>query len=88
MAWLVELSRDAERDLERFPRDVRDRLKRAIDELEINPFRSNVKPLKGPQWKGRYRRRVGPYRIIFKADPHQKRISISAILIKSKGTYQ
>ena len=88
MAWAVELSREAEKDLVRIPRDVRERLARAIDEMEIDPFRSNVKALKGPEWRGRYRKKVGSYRIIFTADPEKKTVGISAIVIRSKGTYR
>jgi len=72
MGWTVDLSRDAESELRRLPRDIRERMERAIDDMERDPFRSNVKALKGPEWKGRYRKKVGPYRIIFVAD-HQKR---------------
>ena len=53
MPWVVELSREAEKDLVRLPRDVRERLAGALDEMEIDPFRSNIKMLKGPEWKGR-----------------------------------
>jgi len=34
MRWRAELSNDAQGQLERFPRNVRDRISRAIDELE------------------------------------------------------
>ena len=68
MPWRVDLSKDAEKALDRLPRDLHDRLAQAFDELETDPFRSNIKALKGPKWKGRYRKRVGPYRIIFTAD--------------------
>jgi mRNA-degrading endonuclease RelE of RelBE toxin-antitoxin system len=34
MRFRVELSRDAQKQLARFPRDVRERLERAIDEFE------------------------------------------------------
>jgi mRNA-degrading endonuclease RelE of RelBE toxin-antitoxin system len=88
MDWTVELSREAEKDLVRLPRDVRERLVRAIDEMEIDPFRSNVKALKGPEWKGRYRKKAGSYRIIFTADRQTKTLGISAIVIRSKGTYR
>jgi len=88
MAWAIELSREAEKDLVRFPRDVKERLARAVDEMEIDPFRSNVKALKGPEWKGRYRNKVGSYRIIFTADRETKTVGMSAIVIRSKGTYR
>ena len=88
MAWAVELSREAARDLERLPRDIRRRMVRAIDEMEVDPFRSNVKRLKGTEWKSRYRKKVGPYRIIFSVDHEKRAVGISAILIRSKGTYR
>ena len=88
MTWTAELSNTAEQDLRRVPRDARDRLERALDELEADPFRGDVKPLKGPRWKGRYRKRVGPYRIIFTPNHAAKTLAVSAILIRSEKTYR
>jgi len=88
MSWTVELSNAAEKDLKRLPYDRRARVERAIDEMEVNPFGGDVKPLKGTQWKGRYRKRVGPYRVIFTVDHGAKRVAISAILIRSEKTYR
>jgi mRNA-degrading endonuclease RelE of RelBE toxin-antitoxin system len=66
MAFSVELSSEAQKQLAQFPRDVRDRIERAIDEFETRDEAqwSNVKALRGPEWKGRFRKKVGPYRII------------------------
>jgi mRNA-degrading endonuclease RelE of RelBE toxin-antitoxin system len=71
MRWRAELSDEAQEQLERFPRNVRDRISRAIDELEASDDSqwSNIKALQGPEWKGRLRKRVGPYRIIFRKFP-------------------
>jgi mRNA-degrading endonuclease RelE of RelBE toxin-antitoxin system len=88
MIWAVELSAAAEKDLQRLPRDRQARIERAIDEMEENPFAGDVKPLKGPEWKGRYRKRVGPYRIIFTVDHKTKAAAISAILIRSGKIYR
>jgi mRNA-degrading endonuclease RelE of RelBE toxin-antitoxin system len=88
MNWSVDLSRDAQKELEDLPKDVRKRVERAIDEMEVDPFGSNVKALKGPEWKGRYRKRVGHYRIIFMPNHEEKTVGISAILIRSKKTYR
>jgi mRNA-degrading endonuclease RelE of RelBE toxin-antitoxin system len=88
MIWAVELSAATEKDLKRLPCDRQARIKRAIDEMEENPFAGDVKPLKGPEWKGRYRKRVGPYRIIFTVDHKTKAAAISAILIRSGKTYR
>jgi hypothetical protein len=69
---------------------VRDRIEPAIDVFEEkdDSLWSNVKALQGPQWKGRLRKRVGSYRIIFIKYPERGVVEISAILIKSKDTYR
>ena len=65
MRWSVEVSREAESQLSKLPRNVRERMERAIDELETKDDSqwSNVKALQGAEWKGRLRKRVGAYRI-------------------------
>jgi mRNA-degrading endonuclease RelE of RelBE toxin-antitoxin system len=90
MRWRVEVSGDAEKQLARFPRNVRDRIERAIDEFEEKDDSqwSNIKALQGPEWKGRLRKRLGSYRIIFRKFPDHALVEISAILVKSKGTYR
>jgi mRNA-degrading endonuclease RelE of RelBE toxin-antitoxin system len=90
MRYRVELSTEAQKQLSRFPRDVQERMERTIDELEAkdDSQSSNVKALQGPEWKGRLRKTVGPYRIIFRKYPDLGVVEISAILIKSKDTYR
>jgi mRNA-degrading endonuclease RelE of RelBE toxin-antitoxin system len=88
MNWTVELSAAAEKDLKRLPRDRLASLMRAIDEMESDPFAGDVKPLSGPEWKGRFRKRVGRYRVIFTADRKIGKVAISAVLIRSEKTYR
>ena len=90
MRYHVEVSDQAQEQLSRFPRDVQERMRRAIDEIEAKDDSqwSNVKALQGAQWKGRFRKRVGAYRIIFRRFPDRGVVEISAVLIKSKDTYR
>ena len=90
MRFRVEVSKEAQKQLAGFPRDVRERIKHAIDELEEKDDSqwSNVKALQGARWKGRLRKRVGAYRIIFIKYPSRGVAEISAVLIKSKDTYK
>jgi len=90
MRYRVEVSDQAQKQLSKFPRKVRDRIEATIDELEEKDDSqwSNIKALQGPQWKGRLRKRVGAYRIIFIKYPDRGVVEISAILIKSKDTYR
>ena len=79
MRWRAELSREAEEQLFRFPGDVRERMIRVIDEFEEKD---------DSQWKGFFRKKVGPYRIIFKKVRDHALVWIFAILIKAKDTYR
>jgi mRNA-degrading endonuclease RelE of RelBE toxin-antitoxin system len=88
MNWTIELSASAIKDLKKLPRDRQLQISRAIDEMEIDPMAGNVIPLKGTEWKGRFRKRVGPYRVIFMLDRTARTVSISAILIRSEKTYR
>ena len=88
MNWAVELSASAVKALKKLPRDRQAQIERAIDEMETDPLAGDVKPLKGLEWKYRYRKRVGPYRIIFTLDRKARIVAISAILIRSEKTYR
>ena len=88
MNWHVELSDVAEQQLKRLPRILQARMQRAIDELEADPFRGDVIPLKGRRWRGRYRKRVGRYRIIFSPNRDTRVVEISAILLRDEQTYR
>jgi mRNA-degrading endonuclease RelE of RelBE toxin-antitoxin system len=88
MNWRAELSNEAERQLKRLLHEVQRRIARAIDELETDPFRGDVIPLKGGRWQGRYRKRVGRYRIIFLLQHAERIVEISAILLRNEQTYR
>jgi mRNA-degrading endonuclease RelE of RelBE toxin-antitoxin system len=88
MNWAVELSASAIKELKKLPRDRQAQIAQAIDEMESDPMAGDVIPLKGTEWKGRFRKRVGPYRIIFALDRKAMTVAISAILIRSEKTYR
>jgi phage-related protein len=61
MRGRVELSEDAQEQLARFPRNVRGRISRAIDDFEakddsqwnnIKALQGSIKALQGSEWKG------------------------------------
>ena len=88
MAWTVVLAKDAVKELDKLPADRRDLLLKHLGEMRDDPFRSDVKPLKGKEWKGRYRKRIGPYRLIFVPRHAERVVEISAILTRSERTYK
>ena len=88
MNWAVELSLSDIKELKKLPRDRLAQIERAIDEMELDPMAGDVIPLKGSEWIGRFRKRVGPYRIVFALDRKALTVAISAILIRSEKTYR
>jgi mRNA interferase RelE/StbE len=88
MNWAAELSASAIKELKKLPRDRQAQIERAIDEMESDPMAGDVIPLKGTEWKGRYRKRVGVYRMIFALDRKAMTVTISAILLRSEKTYR
>ena len=88
MTWSVRVHRDAARQLESIPPDRRRRILDDIDELAENPFRGLVKPLKGKEHRGRYRKVSGRYRIIFKALHAAHEVEVLLVLLRNERTYR
>jgi mRNA-degrading endonuclease RelE of RelBE toxin-antitoxin system len=88
MNWTVELSASAIKDLKNLPRNRQLQIGRAIDEMEFDPMAGDMIPLKGSEWKGRFRKRAGPYRIIFMLNRTSRVVAFSAILTRSEKTYR
>ena len=88
MSWQIDLSNSAIKELKALPRDRREQVIDAIDAMEKDPLAGDVRALQGKEWKGRYRKRTGRYRIIFSMDLAEKRVAISAVLTRSEKTYR
>lgn len=88
MNWTVRLSKEAERQLKQLPLDRQELIRKRLREMREDPFRGDVKPLKGKKWKGRYRKVVGRYRLIFIPFHQERVVEISAIVIRAEKTYR
>jgi mRNA-degrading endonuclease RelE of RelBE toxin-antitoxin system len=88
MAWTFELVEDAERDLSRLPKEIQKRFARTLTRMASDPFDANVKALKGDEWQGVFRRRIGDYRIFFTADRGKQKVFVLRILLRSEKTYR
>jgi mRNA-degrading endonuclease RelE of RelBE toxin-antitoxin system len=84
----MRLSLEAEKELSRLPRDRQRLIAKTIDRMSTDPFQGDVKPLKGKDWDGRFRRAAGRYRIIFTPDYDARIINISHILVRNEKTYR
>jgi mRNA interferase RelE/StbE len=88
MTWDVRLAKAAAKQLEKLPRDYQTLLLKKLNEMRDDPFQGDLQPLKGKQHKGRYRKRVGRYRIIFTTDHDNRVVGVSAILPRDEKTYR
>jgi len=80
--WKIEVKPTAEKSYLRLDRATRERIKRALEQLEEheNPLLGrNVRPLTG-RLRGDYRLRVGDWRVLFTPDKKEKLIYVYAIL--------
>jgi mRNA-degrading endonuclease RelE of RelBE toxin-antitoxin system len=85
MTWSLTLANQAERTLRRAPWNDRDQIRAALRLLTDNPYAGDVKPLKA--LKGRFRRRVGSWRILFVLDTESRVILVTAIKRRGSNTY-
>ena len=72
----ILISRSAERELSRLPRDIQERFAKAIEELEKDSKPRpglDIKPLRGV--KGAWRLRIGSDRGIFELDEDEARFT-------------
>jgi mRNA-degrading endonuclease RelE of RelBE toxin-antitoxin system len=88
MNWVVRISDDAQLFIQNLPDKTRRQVFRSVGELEENPFRGDVKPLKGKEWKGHYRKQAGDYRIVFFVHYEQRLVDVSWVLRRSEKTYR
>jgi len=85
MAWNLELAGPAQKEFHRLPRSEQARVKAALLAMQEDPFRGDIKRLKGQSTA--WRRRVGSYRIIHDLYFEQHLIVVAGILRRSSTTY-
>jgi mRNA-degrading endonuclease RelE of RelBE toxin-antitoxin system len=88
VSWVCKLTDVAESDLQDLPRGVQQRVARTISQMETAPFQGDVKALKGKEWRGVFRRRIGAYRIMFSVDQKNTMVTVVRIQLRSVSTYR
>ena len=88
MNWVCEFSDEAAQDLRGLPKAIQKRVARVVARMAVDPFEGNVKALKGEEWKGVFRRRIGDYRLFFTADHTKKIVVVQQISIRSDKIYR
>jgi mRNA interferase RelE/StbE len=82
----VLLSETARKQLTDLPEAVQQRIKQAMAELKVDPFRprpkADIKRLKGPD-RDYYRQRIGDFRVIYVVEG--QKVLVAKILPRSKA---
>ena len=85
MSWRLELAGPAQKDFRKPPPKDQGRVKQALLAMQEDPFRGDVKRLKGAATA--WRRRVGSYRIIYDLHFESRLIVVAGILRRTSTTY-
>lgn len=80
MVYEVEFSPRARRDFKELTRETKERIKEAIEGI---PLKGDIKKLKG--FDGRFRLRVGDWRILYSLDKKERKVVISEILLRKEA---
>jgi len=86
LSWRLTFSRNAQRSLRRLPAEARRRLDGAIAEMERDPLSGDVVLLQ--DYPVGYRRRVGPYRILFDVDRATRSVQVADIERRTSTSYR
>jgi len=76
MSYVIFLKRSAEKDLNRLPTRIHDRIVEHLISLKEDPRPIGVKKLRGREG---YRIRVGDYRILYSIDDLKKKVEVLSI---------
>jgi mRNA-degrading endonuclease RelE of RelBE toxin-antitoxin system len=68
------------------PASDRTRINQALNAMKLDPFSGDTIPLKG-EFQGSHRRRVGSWRIIFRARAEEHVLLIADIVRRTSTTY-
>jgi mRNA interferase RelE/StbE len=77
--YQVEFRPEAVRDLDRLAPDVRERVLDRVRWLAAHFDEITPEALRGRQWRGVLKLRVGDYRILYTADRRPRRLTIQLI---------
>lgn len=84
MTWEIRVTKAAEKQLRRIPKNNVTRINDAIDSMESTPFSGDIVKLGGDNI---WRRRIGNYRIKYRVFTDKKIIDIYDIERRTSSTY-
>lgn len=86
MRYQVDISTRARRQIEELPGHLRQRVKRAIAQLAVNPRPDHAVELRGPL-RGYYKIRLDLYRVVYRIEDDVARVLVLKAGKKHSGFY-
>lgn len=80
-SWTISIARQAGREIDGLPAEMKDRVEAALDGLLSHPRRGDIRKLQGR--RDEYWLRVGERRIIFRVD--KQRQQVVATTVRPRG---
>ncbi len=76
LRYSLRIKRSAEKEMDRLPTSVFDRIAEAILQLETEPRPQGSRKLRGTE---EYRVRVGSYRVLYTIDDENRAVEVAAV---------
>lgn len=86
MNYRIRIEREAERQIERLAGHIRQRVKRTIAELAVNPRPTNAKRME-PPYEDKWRLRLEHYRIIYTIEDEIVLVTVIRVAKRMSSTY-
>lgn len=83
--WDLKIEDDVWKSVARFPRNDRERIRRAIRGFVLDPYEGDIEKMKGEEHT--WRRRVGAYRIKYEIHTQDKIVYVYEVKRRVSKTY-
>ena len=83
MAYSLEFTETAERELSRLDARVAQQMRAALTRMAENTDAVRHQALTGPRYRGKFRLRMGDYRAIYEIDRANRRITVHRVQHRS-----
>ncbi len=84
--YRLRLEEGVKEAIQRLPGNIRQRVKHLIDDLRRNPRPANATELRG-ELRGRYRIRLGDWRIVYKVEDEIITVTVIKVGMKEGPTF-
>lgn len=75
--WTIDISRQAQREIDGLPTEIKDRVKSSLAGLITHPRQGDIRKLAGRP--NEFRLRIGDWRVIFRVEKARKQVVILAV---------